>query len=621
MFQRLSASASAVASTVPVSSTSTSSDAAAMRELEGKLRGMEETLAREQKCRFLAERKNVLYRNELLRAPTDCSFDEASKTPQLHFEFCIVGLSQLKMAVMFEVGDLHEHLGCAGSLQQGNESGLHPGDDDEGLGRSYVCSMSSTIDLGCQECGNCADLARSVQCYLARIVEELHLISAWSSNVYHGQQQRTESNRVSSDEGSGIEDSSFTAMARLAVVTDIELMRRDVAKAQHELFQRCTTQMAYVQNEAHAAITKQDTLVDELQQRMDDSMHSWGQQARSIQALEKARAESDGQIRAMLRQIQQQIAAHPARMSELEKSLATVATAQFAHEQELQALQRRIESHETAHQLQLESTRRAAEDAVAALRSSHSQLSSKMQVLRLELQDSSDTSQKRMQQILKVVSSVATSMSGKPMFGPNTAVPPRRPSVATPRTPRSGANTAPNQLSSGGGPGNSSDTLDDILDGGKGTQAVMTTGANAMATSDCFIYAKAALPHRNPTADTSLLTKKTVAPTGSNRGLVSTSNLTGAGVETQTQDVMTNLLTVQQSVMSMPLGFEDDTRSAPAIDPPTANLSAVDRRDPIIPTRRTAYRHNSLPDVNLSVTQSALSPHKFQASRLSAKQK
>ncbi|KAG6615660.1 Prephenate dehydratase [Phytophthora cinnamomi] len=74
MFQRLSASASAVASTVPVSSTSTSSDAAAMQELEGKLRGMEETLAREQKCRFLAERKNVLYRNELLRQARHHSF-------------------------------------------------------------------------------------------------------------------------------------------------------------------------------------------------------------------------------------------------------------------------------------------------------------------------------------------------------------------------------------------------------------------------------------------------------------------------------------------------------------------------------------------------------------------
>ncbi|KAG6953787.1 hypothetical protein JG687_00012205 [Phytophthora cactorum] len=61
MFQRLSASAAAVASANVMS---TSNEAT---ELEGKLREMEATLAREQKCRFLAERKNVLYRNELLR--------------------------------------------------------------------------------------------------------------------------------------------------------------------------------------------------------------------------------------------------------------------------------------------------------------------------------------------------------------------------------------------------------------------------------------------------------------------------------------------------------------------------------------------------------------------------
>ncbi|KAG7390403.1 prephenate dehydratase [Phytophthora pseudosyringae] len=60
MFQRLSAGAAAAAA-------STSTDATALQELEGKLREVEETLAREQKCRFLAERKNVLYRNELLR--------------------------------------------------------------------------------------------------------------------------------------------------------------------------------------------------------------------------------------------------------------------------------------------------------------------------------------------------------------------------------------------------------------------------------------------------------------------------------------------------------------------------------------------------------------------------
>ncbi|OWY98146.1 Prephenate dehydratase, partial [Phytophthora megakarya] len=61
MFQRLSASAATVASPAPTN------EATAIQELEGKLREMEEALAREQKCRFLAERKNILYRNELLR--------------------------------------------------------------------------------------------------------------------------------------------------------------------------------------------------------------------------------------------------------------------------------------------------------------------------------------------------------------------------------------------------------------------------------------------------------------------------------------------------------------------------------------------------------------------------
>ncbi|KAL3659677.1 hypothetical protein V7S43_015352 [Phytophthora oleae] len=54
VFQRLGSSAAA-------------SDVTAMQGLEGKVREMEASLTREQKCRFLAERKNVLYRNELLR--------------------------------------------------------------------------------------------------------------------------------------------------------------------------------------------------------------------------------------------------------------------------------------------------------------------------------------------------------------------------------------------------------------------------------------------------------------------------------------------------------------------------------------------------------------------------
>ncbi|KAE9006351.1 hypothetical protein PR003_g16874 [Phytophthora rubi] len=516
------------------------------------------------------------------------------------------------------VGDLFEQLGRNDSLQRSNGMSFHPADDDEGLGRSYVCSMPSAIDLGCHESGNCADLAVSIQHYLARIVEELHLISAWSSSIYHRQQPRTDTNPVSIDGGKRIDDSSFTAMARLAVVTDIELLRRDVTKAQHELFQRCTTQMAYVQNEASAAISKQDMLVDELQQRMEDTQHACDQQAQAVQALEKARAESDGQIRSMataLRQVQQQVAAHPARMSELEKSLATLTSAQFSHEQELQALQRRAESYETAHQLQLENSRRTAEDSLTASRSAYSQLSAKMQVLRLELQELSESTQKRMQQMLKAVSSVATTMSGKATLGPGAAVPPRRPSVATPRTPRSGGNTASSELSQNAGPVNSSDTREDILGGAGSTQMVMATGADAMRTNDCFIYAKAALPHRNSIADMNLSTKKPVAPsTGSNRADGGSSASSGAAEK----DVMSDLLKVQQSVMSLPLGFEDDTRPATAFDPAKGNMNAMDRRDPIIPTRRTAPRHNSLPDVNLSA---ALSPHKFQASRLNTKQK
>ncbi|GMF47007.1 unnamed protein product [Phytophthora fragariaefolia] len=63
MFQRLSASAAAAVASA--NATSVPTDVTA--ELEGKLRELEEALAREQKCRFLAERKNVLYRNELLR--------------------------------------------------------------------------------------------------------------------------------------------------------------------------------------------------------------------------------------------------------------------------------------------------------------------------------------------------------------------------------------------------------------------------------------------------------------------------------------------------------------------------------------------------------------------------
>lgn len=519
------------------------------------------------------------------------------------------------MAALIEVSDLHEHIGDDERFQQTDGATVHASEDDEGLGRSYVCSMSSAVDLECPADGNCADLTLNVQRYLSCIVEELHLISAWSSGI--NQHQRTAASPISTEGNKQSDDSSLTAMARLAVVTDIALMRRDVVKAHHELFQRCSTQLACAQRETNSAISKQNTLYNELKQWMNNKQLAWEQQAQSIQALEKTRAESDAQICAMpsiLRHVQQQISTHAARISALEKSLATVSTAQFAHEQELQRLQGRMESLETAHHLQLEATRHVAEESLTRLRSAHSQLSAKMQVLRLEIQELSDSTQQRMQQLLKAVSSVVASASGKQLVLPAAAVAPRRPSVS-PRTPRSGDNTAPSHRSHTPGTDASSASLNDFLGSCDSAQTIMTTGADAVATTDCFIYTKAALPNRNSIGETSTTTKKPVASSVcSSRGVTSSPGIKLAK-EAKTHDNMTNLLTIQQSVMSVALGYEDTTRPSTATEPPKDNTNSTDQSASLIPTKV----HGSLPDVNLFGIQGPLTPPKFQASCLYTK--
>uniref|UniRef100_K3WP20 PDZ domain-containing protein n=1 Tax=Globisporangium ultimum (strain ATCC 200006 / CBS 805.95 / DAOM BR144) TaxID=431595 RepID=K3WP20_GLOUD len=70
---RLSSTAAAItgAGTSSSSSIANGSSIAALEtllsEMESKLRTMDEDLERERKCRFLGEKKNILYRNELLR--------------------------------------------------------------------------------------------------------------------------------------------------------------------------------------------------------------------------------------------------------------------------------------------------------------------------------------------------------------------------------------------------------------------------------------------------------------------------------------------------------------------------------------------------------------------------
>ncbi|KAL3659676.1 hypothetical protein V7S43_015351 [Phytophthora oleae] len=413
------------------------------------------------------------------------------------------------MAASIKVDELQVHV-SEGQFPQSVESN----EDVEALGRSYVCSMSSSVTLEPPADGNYGDFVLNVQHFLSRIVEELHLISAWSSSLCHLQQP----NRL--------DDSSFTAMARLAVVTDMELLRRDVAKAQQELFQRCATQMKFVQSEASITASKQETLYNDFKQCLDDKKRVLAQQTQAIQTLAKTHTESETQIRSIastMRQVHQQTAT---RFSELEKALATATTAQFTHEQELQTLVRRLEGIETAHQLHVEASRRATEDSLNGLRSANSQLSSKMQVIRLEIQELNEKTQKRMQQLLQTVSAVAANVSGKPLAS---AVAPRRPSGA-PRPPQ----------------------------------------------ADCFIYAKAALPHRSPISSSTTTIKTTLVPPTSSR----------SQSEMKAQLSMVNLLTVQQSVMSVPLGYEDHTRPATPTEPPKDS-------DPLIPMKRGTHRHKS----------------------------
>lgn len=71
VFQRLSSTAASITGSSTTSLSVAALERVALEELlaemELKLHDAEESLEREKKCRFLAERKNILYRNELLR--------------------------------------------------------------------------------------------------------------------------------------------------------------------------------------------------------------------------------------------------------------------------------------------------------------------------------------------------------------------------------------------------------------------------------------------------------------------------------------------------------------------------------------------------------------------------
>src|SRR5689334_40415 len=98
---------------------------------------------------------------------------------------------------------------------------------------SYVCSMSSEIDLNLRD-----DLATNVQDYLGRIVDELHLISRWTAECYRymlvcqEKEKRSEA-RLKRIAAAGDVESRKTTTAgfsaqQLSIQTELELLRQEM---------------------------------------------------------------------------------------------------------------------------------------------------------------------------------------------------------------------------------------------------------------------------------------------------------------------------------------------------------------------------------------------------------
>lgn len=105
VFRRLSSTAASITGSSTTSLSVTALERAALEELlvemELKLQTSEESLEREKKCRFLAERKNILYRNELLRLSEESTLLKYKLTKETSMraqkdEFC---KSQLHLAI------------------------------------------------------------------------------------------------------------------------------------------------------------------------------------------------------------------------------------------------------------------------------------------------------------------------------------------------------------------------------------------------------------------------------------------------------------------------------------------------------------------------------------------
>ncbi|GLD97490.1 hypothetical protein PINS_up006174 [Pythium insidiosum] len=329
----------------------------------------------------------------------------------------------------------------------------------------FVASFSSSdVDLSLRD-----DLSASVQDYLQRIADEFHALSAWTSTLLTSlqasisQPQRlsphTQTHTHTHALAAAVASApSPTAAGHLLVQTEVELLRRDIQLASHDVFQRCATQLAYVQN---AVRSETDEQLGEQQRRLDDKLRFFAQ--KTLGAVETTQLETAGRLDALdrgVQRLQSDVQALQLKTAALETALAasvaSLEAAQLKTHSELSLQLRRADALELSLTRQLGDVRQAATDAVQGLRATQTQLSAKLQVVRLELQESGEEFHRKFQQLNKFLSRV-------PVVGAQTV---GAPAPTTPGAVKMGV----------------------------GTVALSTSGA------DCFLYAKAALPQRDTRA-------------------------------------------------------------------------------------------------------------------------
>ncbi|TMW64032.1 hypothetical protein Poli38472_014149 [Pythium oligandrum] len=368
------------------------------------------------------------------------------------------------------------------------------------------CTLVSTdIDLSLRD-----DLAASVQDYLMRIVDELQQLSRWAIECQHRvvdceKQQHELLKREETQRNTAMVPLSQT---KLLVSTETELLRRELHVVSQDVFQRCTTQIAYLQNSFRS---EHDEQLSDVHKRLEDKLRFFTQQ--TLATHEAAQEANNTRLTAAenaLRQLQLRVDAEQTRLNMLEESvtasLATLSHATFKLQQEDTQIHRRADSLDSSLSARLSDVCATTQDSLQTLRSTQTQLSAKVQVLRIELQESNEEWTRRLLQLHRLLSRV----SG---VGDTTGTLAVRPDT-----------------------GNVSSVAN--------SRAVkVPVGVSAMG--DCFLYAKAALPLRE--SNDGAWSKKTSS-------VLSTKRVDPSAGQV---DSMEEALVIQPSTLSPTIGHEE----------------------------------------------------------------